>query len=251
MPRLSELQRGFADAVRFAPASVEALDVQSTSLAPARRVAIYRNHHRISLVDALGANFATVRSVIGDQAFQALAADFIAIEPPTEPRLSQYGAGFADFLVRDRRVQDLPYLADVARLDWACNVAERAEDLPIFGPSHLEAAQADLAGLTLTPHPSLSLIRSAYPLLRIRDLAQAQPEAGQGVSLAEGGVNLMVWRRDATTACEALDADAYRFMEKVAAGATLGVAAADLAPDRLSYVLARCLLTGAFTAQSF
>ena len=248
MRRLAELQGSFAAAVRFPPASVAPLDVQPTALAPERRVAVYRNHHRISLTEALGANFSTVRKLIGEAGFQALAGDFIAAAPPSEPRLSHYGAGFPDFLGSDRRLIDLPYLADIARLDWASNVAERAEDIPVFGPSHLQAAQADLAELVLSPHPSLSLIHSAYPLLRIREITVGAPEAEHTVSLAECGVDLMIWRRDHAVACEPLDAADYAFVDKMAGGVSLGIAARDVIPDRLPGLLANYLITGAFTA---
>jgi len=40
--------------------------------------------------------------------------------------LAEYGDGFADFLAGFAPAQSLPYLADVARLEWAINAAYHA-----------------------------------------------------------------------------------------------------------------------------
>ena len=42
---------------------------------------------------------------------------------PPQPVLAEYGAGFPDFVADYEPARGLPYLADVARLDWALNVA--------------------------------------------------------------------------------------------------------------------------------
>jgi Putative DNA-binding domain len=245
LPGLADLQHGFAEAVRgVAPASGN-LGIDDRGLAAERRIAIYRNHHRISLAGALAANFPTVAALLGTRVFDGLALDFIAALPPAEACLGAYGAGLAAFIEKESRLAALPYIADAARLDWALNEAERADDVPVFGPSDLSRLGADALGeLRLTGHPSLSLLRSPYPLLRIRDVARG----GEGVSLEEGGVSLMVWRRDCTADCSALDADTYRFIKAMSAGEPLDIAGGALASERLAEILARYVLTGAFVA---
>ncbi|MHA1517400.1 MAG: DNA-binding domain-containing protein, partial [Alphaproteobacteria bacterium] len=67
--------------------------------------------------------------------------------------------------------EPVPYLADVARLEWARHVAYHAADAEALS---LEALQTALGGVdqaTLTLHPSLSIVRSAYPLVTIWQLA--------------------------------------------------------------------------------
>jgi hypothetical protein len=241
---LAELQRDFAAAIR-GRSVISSLDIAEAGLAAERRIAIYRNHHRISLAGALAANFPTVAALL-EQTFEGVAMDFIAASPPTEPCLSAYGKGFAPFLESEPRLAAIPYIGDVARLDWATNQAERADDTPVFGAADLErSSKHGLGDLRLGGHPSLSLLRSRYPLLRIHDLARGN---GDGVSLEEGGVLLVVWRRGATVDCAALDAATYRFITAMSAGKPLAVAAGDLPPERLAAILARYVLTGAFAA---
>jgi hypothetical protein len=245
---LAELQRDFARAVRGDALAVPRLGIAATGLNAERRVAVYRNHHRISLAAALAANFPIAVKVIGEDAFRALALSYLAIDPPREPCVAAYGAGFPAFLESDPRSQGLVYLGDVARLDWALNAAERADDLPTFSPHCLAELDAErLATLRLKPHPSLTLLSSLYPLLRIRELAAG---GAQSVSLDAGGVDLMVWRKAGAVTCLALDRAAFAFISALAGGRSLGEAAQGLAPERLPELLAQLVLGDAFL-QSF
>lgn len=247
MSALADLQRDFAAAITGEPRDANLLDIAEAGLSAARRVAIYRNHHRISVAAALAANFPTAAALIGTQAFEGAATDFVSVAPPVEPCLSAYGIGFAEFLEREPRLAALPYIGDVARLDWAWTRAERADDISVFSPADLErAVQNGLADLRVTAHPSLTLLQSRYPLLRIRDLAHGRSEAG--VSLGEGGVDLMVWRQGETVTSAALASETYHCVSALAAGDPLAVAACDVPADQLAGILAQYVLTGAFAA---
>jgi hypothetical protein len=79
--------------------------------------AVYRNTSARGAVEALRAAFPTVDTLIGDEAFTHAALDYRAACPPQSPVMSDYGADFADFLAAQSWTGELPYLADVARLD--------------------------------------------------------------------------------------------------------------------------------------
>jgi hypothetical protein len=247
---LAELQRDFARAVRGDALAVPLLGIDAVGLNAERRIAVYRNHHRISLAAALAANFPTAVKVIGDDAFQALALSFLAIDPPRDACVAAYGSGLPAFLERDPRSQGLVYLGDVARLDWALNLAERVDDLATFNAEHLaQLDPARLEALHLKPHPSLTLLSSLYPLLRIREVAAG---AEEGVSLEAGGIDLMIWRKAGVVTCAALDRAGFDFIRALATGQTLAEAAESLAPERLPELLAQYVLCDAFLApQSF
>jgi hypothetical protein len=243
---LAELQRDFARAVRGEAPAIPRLGIDPTGLNAERRIAVYRNHHRISIAAALAANYPTVVKVIGEPAFEALALSFLAVDPPRDPRLAAYGAGFPAFLEGDPRSQNLVYLGDVARLDWAHNVADRADDLPGFSAQHLATLGGErLATLRLQPHPSLTLLPSLYPLLRIRDVAFGLAE---NASLDAGGVDLMIWRKAGVVTHVALEPAAALFIRALTNGQALAEAAESLPPERLPEYLAELVLTGAFLA---
>jgi hypothetical protein len=249
MPRLSDLQRDFARALRSSAPVTRNLDIAAGALTPARRIAVYRNHHRISLAAALAANFPTIVRIIGAEPFQVMAMKFSAKNVPQDPRMAGYGEAFPEFLAGEKRLAALPYISDLARLDWAFNRAERAEDAPIFGPEKLEALlESGLAELTLVPHPSASLLASPYPLVRIRALAEAPDNATDGVSLDEGGVELAVWRRDGGVNCATLNGPTALFLKNLAGGMALGEAIGNLDADILAAVFAEFVITGFFAA---
>jgi hypothetical protein len=248
MPRLFDLQRDFARAIRSESPVAHDLDIESGNLTSARRIAIYRNHHRISLATALAANFPTVARVVGAEPFHALALNFVAENPLRDPRLENYGDGLPEFLADDERLGDLPYIFDVARLDRALNRAERAPDAPIFGSEQLEALLATgLGDLRLWPHPTASLLSSRYPLLRIRELANAPDNSTMNVALDEGGVEVAIWCREDGVRCVALDHATYVFLGRLSAGDRLGEAIGSLDEDALPTVFAQYVITGFFT----
>jgi uncharacterized protein (UPF0276 family) len=122
--------------------------------------AVYRNTVARGLVDALAANFPTVRSLLGDDAFRAVARDHAVAEPPREAALAGYGADFptalARWLDREGVLDELPYLEDVARLDRLWTESHLAADAEPLRLADLGGFEPDaLLALRLAPHPAL------------------------------------------------------------------------------------------------
>lgn len=78
---------------------------------------VYRNTVIKGCVDALCDNFPAVERLVGIEWLQAAAAVYAQQAPPSDARLICYGATFPDFLQSFGPARELPYLADVARLD--------------------------------------------------------------------------------------------------------------------------------------
>ncbi len=55
--------------------------------------------------------------LIGEDMFTQVALDYRCETPPSSPVLADYGADFPSFLARQPWTSELPYLADVAKLD--------------------------------------------------------------------------------------------------------------------------------------
>lgn len=158
MPAQAELAGVLLAADRPAPAG----------LVPAGRFAVYRNNVVAGLIEALGAAYPAVRSLVGETFFKAAAGQFVRQAPPRSPVLIDFGAGFAEFLESFPPVAGLPYLAAVARLEraWlsAYNAAE-ATPLPIAA---LGRVPEEALGLCrLGPHPSLQLVVSSFSIVAL------------------------------------------------------------------------------------
>ena len=63
--------------------------------------------------------FPVVKRLVGDKYFHAMANVFLLREPPFSPLLIHYGETFAAFVEEFEAAKPLPYLADVARLEYA------------------------------------------------------------------------------------------------------------------------------------
>ena len=119
----------------------------------------------------------------------------------------------------------LPYLADIARLDWALNVAFHA-------PLEPRLSAADLAGWPQASLPSLSvrlptgsaLVESAYPLDLIWQASQPGTSVGQ-VDLAAGPACLVVFRRSEDAAFAVLSPGEAAFIGRLRRGDRLAIAA--------------------------
>lgn len=254
MTSLLDLQRLFARVLRGAEQGngrgseqeMLLIDPGRDDFSPTERLSIYRNHHRLSLSAALQTHYPTVLAVIGADAFAHLAGDYVDRHPPLDARLAFYGADFVDFLGDDPRLRALPYLADVARFDWALIAAQIAAENRPFQVDDLAALGDGLAETRFGLHPATRIVRSPYPLLAIRNLALAGLQDEAPVDLAAGGCDLLIWRQGDNIIWRPMDRSALNFVTALTAGLPLGEALADMAGSALSAMIAGYLVSGAF-----
>lgn len=117
---------------------------------------VYRNNFMRAALDALAANFPSVKQLVGDAFFDACAREYVLSHPPGEPRLLFYGAGFPDFLEEFEPAQRLAYLGDAARMDrWWTEAHTGRDALPWCSMQGLDLTEAELWNARLKPHPSL------------------------------------------------------------------------------------------------
>ena len=176
MPKpLDEAEGVFARAVLDPEAAVPtALTRKGTT--PLRRFGVYRNNVYASLIDVLAARFQVTARLVGETFFRAMAREFVHAEPPRSPVLLRYGAGLPDFIAGFPPAAPVPYLADVARLEWARHAAYHAADAEGLPLEALQVAVNGVERATLSLHPSLGVVRSVYPVVTIWQLAMREGE---------------------------------------------------------------------------
>ena len=161
MPDLASFQRDFAAALM--------LDGDAAVTFGSQAFAVYRNTSARGAVEALRSAYPTVDMLVGEEMFTQVALDFRKEQPPAGPVLSDYGAGFAAFLARQPWMCELPYLADIARLDRLWLESFLAADLPALPKSVGANARIIL-------HPATRLAWLATPAMTIWQ-AHRQPQA--------------------------------------------------------------------------
>src|SRR3989442_10728188 len=157
MSSLREPQGGFRWALLAGDERGVAPDVVDDGVNASARLAVYRHHVRTSLSAALEATFPVVCRLVDWRFFGWLADCYVRAHPPAGPCLFEYGADLPEFIAAFPACARLPWLADVARLEGAMNVALHAPHALPLGPEALRAPPPPaLARLTLRPDPSVA-----------------------------------------------------------------------------------------------
>ena len=215
-PSLRELQQAFAAAVLDDQPALLA-HVRDGIFPAARHVQVYRNNTFANLTDALAACYPVVRRLVGEGFFDYAADGYIRRHPPTSGNLHDFGAELADFLAAFPAAQSLPYLRDVARLEWAWQQVYHAADPAALTPAALaDVAPEKYGALVLHLHPSARLLQSPYPCLRIWQVNQPDFDGDTSVDLDQGGDRLLVIRRGLEIEIATLGAADYALLHAFA-----------------------------------
>ncbi len=146
MPRLRELQLGFAAALLDGAGDDFARHVRAVGLTGARRLQVYRNNTVLNLTGALAAVYPVTRRLVGEGFFQYTAACYIARHPSRSGDLHEFGEHFPLFLQSFAPVAALTYLPDVARLEWAYHQVFHAASHPPLDLAALARVPAERRG---------------------------------------------------------------------------------------------------------
>lgn len=255
MPALLELQRSFSAALLSGEEQGVGQHILQDGFSAGERLRIYRNTCRSTLIETLRMTYPAVDRLVGSDFFDTAAAWFIARHPADSACLNDYGGGFADFLAALDAVKGVPYLADVARFEWALGIAAHAEDAPVLEiAAPLSIAQDAQDKLRFLGHPSVRFLELAYPADQIADAVLSGNDAAMAeVDIASGPVRLVVHRGPAGLEAQRLDIGSYRFVSRLCAGeplASLIQSAGDDAPTLLAEQLAKGRLTAFKVMQS-
>jgi hypothetical protein len=222
---LRELQAAIREAVLGGPDDRAAAAVSEDGLPAAARLAIYRHHVLATLTDVLQATYPVVCRLVDVRFFGYAADRYIRQHPPAGPCLFEYGDGFGDFLATFPPCQHLPYLPDVARLEWAMNVARHADDVRSLDHHALQRLDRGATPrLTFTFTPSLTSLESPWPIDGI--WRANQPDAAEvPVDLTAGDIRLEVWRIGDDVVFRVLSPATWAFRQELIRGRRLVEAA--------------------------
>ena len=230
MLSLREVQHRFVDALFAGPGTAPGFAIAGARNA-AERIAIYRRTVFANYRNALGATYPVVQKLVGKPFFDAAVDEFVLAHPSRGGDLNVYGDAFGAFLAGYPPAQALPYLNDVARLEWAIDESHRAADFVcapdiVLGALALTAPKR-LPALSMRLAPSCRLITSEFPILRIWQVNQSGYEGDIRVSLTETSDRLLV-RRDADgISLRQISSGDFAWLAALAAGASLAMAIED------------------------
>ncbi len=248
MPSLRELQQSIGRSIVAGVDVAASTCIVGAGLAPQERLGIYRNTFLSTVARALRLTFPAVHRLVGADFFEGAAQVFTLECPPKGADLNAYGEDFASFLERFDAAAPLPYLPDVARLEWAVNRALHAQEArPLDVTELADIGQADQERICFTAHPSISTLRSAFPVDAIwRAVLEQDDQAMANVNLSSGPVFLLVERLGDHVDVSRLDVAAWNLSSTLFEGLPLGLALERHADADAPTLLATHLLAGRF-----
>jgi hypothetical protein len=165
---LADLQERFRAALLDPAQPVPAGVTSHTLTRPPRRFAVYRNNVTMGLAAALASRFPAAQAIVGEDFFNGMAALFVRAHPPRSPLLLGYGDELPAFVEAFQPAHEVPYLADVIRLEIARSEAYHAADAVPATVAELQALDPEgLGAMRVNLHPAARLIRSSWPVATI------------------------------------------------------------------------------------
>ncbi len=241
---LRNIQVAMAESlIRGGPAAVT--HVRGGKLPAARRLDIYRHNVLSNLRGALKDIFPVVHRIVGDAFFLHAADQFIEATPSRSGDLNQFGREWPAFIAAYPHASELPYLGDVARLEWAWHECFHAADAAPLDIARLAAIDPAAHGaLVFCLHPAVRLQESAFPLLRIWRVNQPDFVGDMAIDWGRGGDALLIRReRDGVeVVIESLSAGDFRFLGELRAQRTLEAASLAALEADAAFDLPHCLI---------
>ncbi|MEX8495446.1 putative DNA-binding domain-containing protein [Sphaerotilus sp.] len=187
-----------------------------------RGLAVYTANAAVHAEQALGARYPTVRAMLGDETFVPMARAVWRQGPPSRGDLAQWGEALPAFLAGAEQLAELPYLADVARLDDAVMQAAGSADAAPDLSTLMRLGDTEPDRLVLRPAPGLALVDSVYPVATVwrahhdpRQTAQPDPFADARAALAEQRAETaLVWREGWGVRVAVVDAPTADFLRR-------------------------------------
>ncbi len=160
---LRALQAVFAGAVVDGGHIPESGVFREHGLSARQRLNVYHHHSQIAECEALAAVYPAVERLLGNDFFANMAILYRQRYPLDQGDLRLFGEHLADFVARFEPLQSIPYVADVARLEWYWHESLRGAQAPAatFKP--------DGTPLCLAPH--VRLLQSPFAVATIWDFA--------------------------------------------------------------------------------
>ncbi|HJY85004.1 MAG TPA: DNA-binding domain-containing protein [Candidatus Binatia bacterium] len=235
MPSLRELQTSFFYSIArvpgggnayFAP-TLEQIVEGRGRLGPEERIAIYAQMYYTRLLEVLREDFPQVAAILGCERFAEVARTYLACHPSTHPSLRNLGRHFAAFLDTRPEVASLPFLRDLARLEWARGEVFDAPDAEPLRLAHLHGFSPDeWPALRFQLIPAFQVLHSDWPVHEI--WAAAGEETPDRNCERREKTAVRVWRDGFAVYHAKMDATEQVALARVRAGESFAVICAAL-----------------------
>jgi hypothetical protein len=219
---LPELQRKLGQSLRGGTES--GLPLRDHGISGARRLQVYRNNHAAALREALRAVYPVTQRLVGEDFFAVAADAYSAANPSRSGNIQDYGGAFSKFLEGYAPAASLPYLGDVAALEWRrlqTSIAEQHASLDLQALA--QVPEGELTELHFHHQPGAHAFTSMYPILSIWEFCQQAEPEGE-LDLDTGGECVLFYRADLDVRMRCISAGDRAFLVSLCRGSSFAKA---------------------------
>lgn len=207
MSNLAQQQQLLLDALFAWPAEDAIKNIAAYAMdTGARGLKAYQSNGHMLAQRTLQAAYPVVAQLLGDDSFADLARAVWHAHPPQRGDLAWWSGALPDFLQNNPQLQDEPYLADVARVEWSIHRCQFDTDVA----TDLSSLQLLTTGspdeMCLQLAPGCAIVRSRWPVANIVNAhLEGVPSFNQvGAQLrAAMAQDTVVWREGLRPRCRA------------------------------------------------
>ena len=193
MSRLLKIQEAFQQFLLGGDPTIVSHVVGTRRVPVETRLAIYGDGYRLRLIESLRKSFPVLAELMGE-AFEAVAARYVESHESTFFNIRWYGDRMAEFLAADAEHSKAPFLAEMARWEWAMDaVFDAADAEPIDANAFAGIAPEDWAGLQFDWSPAVQMLELEW---NVPQLWKAVTDGGDQPEPALEPATYLIWRRE-------------------------------------------------------
>lgn len=224
---LVRLQAAFMQELQSPHRSRACNPALAAEIFPAERLSIYRSNSAGACHRALELIYPVCRTIVGNAFFRHLGARYISRYPSRLFDLNHYGEHWPQFLHHSLKtgaaLRELPYLAELAQLEWHYHAAYYAADDPAFDFTALQRVEETRQNdIIWQSSASLSLIHTDFPLCAIWQANQKSSTTASGVSGLSEREYLCIHRHQFTLQLMRVDRLSHQLLQKIVENKTMG-----------------------------
>jgi len=190
-----------------------------------KRFDIYRNNVIVSLVNALRDGFPLCEKLVGSVFFSELARAFVQQELPSSPLLSFYGCELPTFISNTKATDSVPYMADIASIEYARRMSYFAADADYIDPkTYQEFNELELLDIIPLLHPSVYMLSSSFP---IYDIWKRLNSIGTG-EIGSKAQDIIIFRHQSKIIVKNVPRGTSEFLKNIQKGDNIACAAIKL-----------------------
>ena len=127
-------------------------------------LAIYQNNLLMNGVRSLSISYPVIQKMLGASAMRTLAKRLLQLTLPSHGDWGEWGSQLDMVLDSSELIDELPFLSELARLEWQIHQCSRAASVPFNHEDLLKINNHSLNDVVFLLQPHVSIMESEFPI---------------------------------------------------------------------------------------